>query len=192
LEIRFPSIENGCGGAGASSSGLAGGGGYGSSGQTIIAANGQASIGGVSFGTTDLSKIFFGCAGGSGRDFGTLGGNGGGTIIVFANTLRLSDNAAVSANGGAGEIDYSKFQSGQAPGGGAGGSILLDINNLFVQAGRIEARGNNLTGVLSSNGGVGRIRINYRQINNVAYPNAGSGINSLSIAKPMAFGGQSN
>ncbi|HKL39821.1 MAG TPA: hypothetical protein VJ894_04035, partial [Cryomorphaceae bacterium] len=74
------------------------------------------------------SKLFLGGGGGGGHqnnDVGTPGTNGGGMIIIRANTL-TSNNFPISANG---NDLFSVAGNDGAGGGGAGGSILLDVEN---------------------------------------------------------------
>ena len=72
-------------------------------------------------------KLFFGGGGGAGHSNGTLtisngGGNGGGIIIIHANTL-VGNGYKISANGGLGGTAVSDGASG----GGAAGSVIMDI-----------------------------------------------------------------
>src|SRR6185369_4949070 len=73
-------------------------------------------------------KIFMGGGGGSG-DYNNIlsppGGNGGGIIVIRANTVNGNGGAIVS-NGDSVPIYPNNIGDGAA-GGGAGGTILLDV-----------------------------------------------------------------
>ncbi|HEY1871989.1 MAG TPA: T9SS type A sorting domain-containing protein, partial [Chitinophagaceae bacterium] len=73
-------------------------------------------------------KIFFGGGGGAGHSNGTLtisngGGNGGGIIFLQAGTL-IGNGYKISANGGIG----GNAVSDGASGGGAAGSVIMDVS----------------------------------------------------------------
>ncbi len=90
-----------------------------------------------------LNRLFLGGAGGMGQanDLTEFpAGNGGGIIIITANTL-ISNSFAIKSNGedATGAPVPADSKDGMA-GGGAGGSILLDIINISGGA-KIEARG---------------------------------------------------
>lgn len=122
--------------------------------------------GGATYGSADLSKIYFGSAGGHGGEgSGTpgAGGRGGGIILIGVKTLTVSgsinaDGAAGNNGGGSGAL----FNSG-AGGGGAGGSIKIIGDNLTLGTNLITATGGaGGTGTYSyagGAGGVGRIRV---------------------------------
>lgn len=73
-------------------------------------------------------KIFLGGGGGSGHNnngvYNFGGGNGGGIIFIHAGTL-TGNNDTISANGEIGGMS----QADGAGGGGAGGTIIMDVNN---------------------------------------------------------------
>lgn len=84
-----------------------------------------------------LNKVFMGGGGGGGQQNNGLSynaGNGGGIVIIKANTLN-GNGFAIQSNGGSVASDYSASSpvttdNGDGnSGGGAGGSILLDIIN---------------------------------------------------------------
>ncbi|MBN2450843.1 MAG: hypothetical protein JXR77_10670, partial [Lentisphaeria bacterium] len=87
-------------------------------------------------------------------EFSSLGGKGGG-VIRIETTLALLDGA-LRANGG----DGADNGWGHASGGGAGGSIRLDVGAL-AGAGILEANGGNYG---SGGGGGGRIAVYYDDI----------------------------
>jgi hypothetical protein len=74
-------------------------------------------------------KVFFGGAGGAGHSNGILtisngGGNGGGIVFIHATTL-IGNGYKISANGGPGGTAVSDGASG----GGAAGSVIMDVSN---------------------------------------------------------------
>ncbi|TMI91998.1 MAG: T9SS type A sorting domain-containing protein [Bacteroidetes bacterium] len=139
----FPLAQSG--GRGAPANGGGGGNNHnnGGAGGANLAAGGKGGGNSSSAGcTTDLhadggkalknwngTKLFFGGAGGAGHSNGTLtisngGGNGGGLIFIEAETL-IGNGYKISANGGAGGTAVSDGASG----GGAAGSVVMDITS---------------------------------------------------------------
>jgi gliding motility-associated-like protein len=120
------SNPNNAGGAGGGNYGAGGDGGYGDN--SCSTTNIQA-IGGLGLNYT-LGKVFMGGAGGNGQgnNSGTMfgGTNGGGIVMISA--LYLDPNGhSILANG----IDQSGQTTNEgAGGGGAGGTVCLDIPNL--------------------------------------------------------------
>ena len=119
-----------CGGGGGGAN--AGIGGYGANGYHVPGCSGSqtAGIGGraVAYHTNpDLAILGGGGGGGHDRNgFATAGGNGGGLIFIRANEI-VSNGYAVSANGDDALTSTGLYQASGAGGGGAGGSIFLDI-----------------------------------------------------------------
>ena len=120
---------------------------------------------GVRYDLIDPSKhVFMGGGGGAGtRDAegtGTAGGNGGGIVIIVANRLRFTSNAAIKANGEA--VNGVAIKAG-AGGGGAGGSILISANSFDdnnIKAEIMGGKGGNVDveaqcGNSASSGGAG-------------------------------------
>ena len=138
--------------------------------------------------------ILWGSGGGSSwGDSGTpttagTGGNGGGTLyIVVSSTLTVASGQSISADGAAGTLSNGTNKG--SGGGGAGGSVWLDVGTL-AGSGYIQAKGGAAnTGVGSAGngtiyaggGGGGRVAIYY---NSNTYSGASANIN--------AFGGASN
>ena len=93
--------------------------------------------------STALNKLYLGGSGGMGQanDFREFpAGNGGGIIIFSTNTL-TSNNFSIKSNGdNAIEAPNSAECKDGMAGGGAGGSILLDVNNITGQT-NVEAHG---------------------------------------------------
>jgi gliding motility-associated-like protein len=80
----------------------------------------------------DDSTIFFGGGGGSGTYtselFATKGGNGGGVIIVLGKFM-VGNNHIINANG----EDVTDVATASGAGGGAGGTILFDVDSVQTQ-----------------------------------------------------------
>lgn len=83
-----------------------------------------------------INKLFLGGAGGMGQanDFAEFpAGNGGGIIIISANTL-VNNSYSIKANGeNAKEAPTPESSKDGMAGGGGGGSILLDIQHVINQ-----------------------------------------------------------
>ncbi|MEI2750438.1 MAG: PKD domain-containing protein [Ferruginibacter sp.] len=114
-----------------------------------------------------LNKIFMGGGGGAGhvnnpQGFTGDGGNGGGIAIITGNTL-VSASGFIISNGNSGTpclLGGSACHEGMG-GGGAGGSILLNINN-YINNVTVNAIGGNggvmtdaINGLLGPGGGGG-------------------------------------
>jgi gliding motility-associated-like protein len=85
-------------------------------------------------------RIYMGGGGGSGTgqaSNGTNGGNGGGIVFVIARTL-LTNNKKISANGA--DVNTVAINYASAGGGGAGGSVLLAVDE-FIGPLNVSARG---------------------------------------------------
>ena len=97
--------------------------------------------GGYALSNSGGTKIYPGGGGGAGHAnsgfFSTGGGNGGGIIFLQANTLYSNGNK-ITANG----VNGGNTLADGASGGGAGGTIILDINN-YSGAVTLEANGGN-------------------------------------------------
>ena len=139
----------------------AGGGGYGSQGGTGSQSSGSnpGGTGGDSYGSENLSSIFFGSSGGSSNDGTGTGGGGGGIIYITAGQINVQGSIVSNGgNGGNGVHD--------GMGGGAGGSIYLGGAMISV-TGTVTAQGGNggtaetcgANSVFGGDGGEGRIRI---------------------------------
>jgi gliding motility-associated-like protein len=157
---NFGRGKNGNGGGGGDDHNTGGGGGsnFGSGGVGGIRSNvsnfscpGPApGVGGGSLVyNTANQKIFLGGGGGAGdenNNEGTAGCNGGGMVLIMANTL-VSNNQKINANGNSAPV---KAQSDGAGGGGGGGTVLLFVDN-FV--GNLEVDANGGDGGNLDNGG---------------------------------------
>lgn len=135
--------------------------------------------GGGVVGTADLAKMYFGGAGGQGaadEDGGApgYGGKGGGIVYILAETI--TNQGAISANGGTGGNGCNGCGgcggSGcgmSGGGGGAGGSIYLSATTLNTTGGTMAIAGaagggSNGCGTAGANGGSGRIRLDAQSL----------------------------
>lgn len=138
-------LGNGGGGGNKHNTGGGGGAGYGSGGTggnelAGCTTSGNGGIGGKSLSGADYTeKIFLGGGGGCGDEndnVGTVGANGGGIIIIRANSI-TGNGKNIKANGDSQLLDGTGIADG-AGGGGGGGSILLFTpqtnGNFMVQA----------------------------------------------------------
>lgn len=176
---------NGNGGSGATSGGYPGGGGHGGAGGNGY--NDLVGLGGLDVGDEYgcgsavpdpqkkclFGKIFFGGGGGAGYD--GKGGDGGGIIILNANTIQLNSGSLVfNADGGS---SYGGSTGGGA--GGAGGAVLINTRTLNGGPGgslKLRAHGG-FSKVSSSfgfgkggSGGGGRNHLNITQACSVVGP----------------------
>lgn len=87
------------------------------------------------------SKLFMGGGGGEGHNNGgggTTGTAGGGIIFITAATIANSASYTISANG----LDIPTIATNDGSGGGgAGGTILMEVADGFLQAVTISAKG---------------------------------------------------
>lgn len=121
--------------------------------------------GATAYGYSILSRLFLGGAGGHGGDRynNIVGGDGGGIIAIFGNTIDISGN--VKANGEAGTNASASADNG-AGGGGAGGSILIKGSSVTLGSALVTASaGSGGTGYSGSGaggaGGTGRVAVYY-------------------------------
>ena len=111
--------------------------------------------------TTPVNRIFMGGGGGAGHADNTpfetpSGGAGGGIIIIIADSLDLAGFQILS-NGRDGRTCVSPNCNDGMGGGGAGGTILLSINQI-IDSVSIETKGGNganMTGAIIPGGRVG-------------------------------------
>jgi len=130
------------------------------------------------YGTVDLSQIFFGSGGGgqwNGNDPAhSDGGNGGGIIIVYANSIVAPTDSFLANGETTNGIQYGSYSYGSS--GGAGGSIFLYARTIqggtnFCRA--IGGLGNHLPQRVGGDGGVGRIRLDYNTLEGTTTPSPG-------------------
>ena len=160
---------NGGGGGGGLQTGGGGGAAYGTAGAGGAKSGDSGSVGGSpgsTYGIVDLtSKLLAGGGGGGGDDRQNgpagIGGNGGGIIAIFADSITVSGK--ILSNGANSVRAYNT--SGGA-GGGAGGGVLLYGNNLTLGTALVTANGGTSTsggsGGHGGNGGGGRISVRYK------------------------------
>jgi hypothetical protein len=165
-----------------------GGGGYGAAGAPG-AANGNLQMGGKSgqaYGDPMLGTIFLGSGGGggaggvSGPGQATSGGRGGGLVLIFGNTISVA--GAVHADGQTGSTNNNCGQANGSGsgGGGAGGSVYLVGKNLTLA--NTTANGGPASCKGGGPGGVGRVRVDYGNLNGQVFPNG-----SAAVTTPPAF-----
>lgn len=152
-EEKFNGSSSGGGGASGGGNGGAGGANAGNG------SDSSSAYGGVVCGSEDLLSAFFGGGGGGGRgnngnDTASSGGNGGGLVIIWARRIIWSSGGIQAIGGSSSGSVWSAEGYG---GGGAGGSILLNVETASLDSNKILAYG----GGPAVGGGAGRIRINY-------------------------------
>jgi hypothetical protein len=115
--------------------------------------------GGGTYGDSTLTRLYFGCGGGSGGRHSSYvpgaGGNGGG--IVFLTTFQIMINGILSSNGING-ANYGSHYSGGG-GGGAGGSIFINGHTVSIETGGsiMASGGAGGTGYYGNSGGAGGV-----------------------------------
>lgn len=121
---------------------------------------------GPAYGTESGMDIERGSGGGCGVYFGSYGkgGNGGGLVALYTNTITI--NGIISSNGENGTTGAGQHGSG----GGSGGGILIGGTSVTI-SGTLRANGGNGSNVSGSprwgggGGGGGRIKIFYGTLN---------------------------
>jgi len=130
-----------------------GGGAYGGNG----GASGWGNPGGTAYGTADGSDIQMG-SGGANQTLG-IGGPGGASVTLSADTLTISGSIIFNGNQGSDVTEW-----GDGGGGGAGGGILIDTTSATI-SGTLSANGgrggNSVERRGGGGGGGGRIKIFY-------------------------------
>ncbi len=132
--------HNNGGGGGAN---LAAGGAGGGNSSTVGCLNDYHGHAGKALSSWNGEKIFPGGGGGAGHSNASFtvsygGGHGGGIVFIHANTI-TGNGHAISANGKQGGPAVSDGASG----GGAGGTIIMDILTGYTGSLSIQARGGN-------------------------------------------------
>jgi len=157
--------SGGGGGSGGTSQGGGGGGGHSGSG-TSGTGSPAGGTGGGSVGNASLTSLNFGGASGTGgfKDSSsgshTKSGDGGGIILIIANSLSVG--GTIITAGGTGQNEVTNHN---ADGGGAGGAILLKCKTATLGTTKVTAlKGNGgTTGSGSAGAGSdGRIHIDYK------------------------------
>lgn len=160
--LTGPATGPGTSGGTAGTSSGSGGGAYGGNGGTGGYDNGDPiNLGGTAYGTNNGTDLDMGSAGGSSDN--TIGGSGGGAIMLTAEFISVTGE--INVNGGSGPNPGGS----RGGGGGAGGGILL-IGDHIDFSGTMAANGGNGTiGTSSANddgggGSGGRIKVYYDNI----------------------------
>ena len=125
--------------------------------------------GGGTYGTSDLSRLYFGSgAGGGGAIWGNAaggnGGAGGGIIYIVADTLNNGGVGIVSRGGNGGNYGGSGSYTTGPGGGGAGGSVKIEANTLSLGTNLVLVGGGSpgtASGYSAGAGGVGRVAVSY-------------------------------
>ncbi len=115
------------------------------------------------FGSSDLSVLFFGGAGGHGYA-GPGSNHGGGIILISANIL--SNSGTITARGGDGGQVIAPSAAG------AGGSIFITASTLTAGSSTILATAGAAAIAEAGAGGSGRIRLSYNSITGTSDPAA--------------------
>ncbi len=139
-------------------------------------------------------KVFLGGGGGAGHSnnpLDTRGKNGGGIVIIIANSLD-GLGQTISARGG----NVTALNDGDGAGaGGAGGSIMLDVNSISANPLAIDASGGyggNLTAFTATNckgpggGGGGGVIWSQNTLPGSAATNTAGGANGVQLSGPCA------
>ena len=133
---------------------------------------------GAVYGVADLSEILFGSGGGgqwNGNDPNPSdGGDGGGIIIIYADSIIAPTDSFLGNGETTDGIQYGSYSYGSS--GGAGGSIFLYATTIeggtnFCRA--IGGSGNHLPVRVGGDGGVGRIRLDYNSLTGTTTPSPG-------------------
>jgi hypothetical protein len=149
---RYP-VFNGGGGGNARFSGGGGGSNYsqggnggGQSDEACVATTSTRGRGGLALSTNFYSntlpknRLYFGGGGGTGTqtpsELATKGGDGGGIVVIIADTIEATNAVAIRSNG----ESVTAIAKAGAGGGGGGGTIVLDVSH-FKGHVSLEARG---------------------------------------------------
>lgn len=163
----------------------------------------QYAYGGNVYGSANLASaggnIFLGSGGGTegGENSKSVSiantGNGGGIIIIFANSASIT--GSIQSNGGAGLSAQSSDASGM--GGGSGGAVYLTVNALSASGTVVQATGGaggGAGGWCGANGGAGggsggngRVKIDYRTLNGAVWTSSGGASISTPTPGSSAF-----
>lgn len=200
--------NGGGGGTGTGDSGGGGGGGYASAGTGGVNWGHSPGVGGLAVGTSSLTRLIMGGAGGEGGAdedgaYSGAGGNGGGIVYISTNSLTV--NGTVSSNGNAGNV-ASNGSPGSgcgttAGGGGAGGSIILTINsfsgtgsNVITTGGAGGQSTGGCNGIATTGGAGsnGRIRIDMQGTLPVTNPAAYQGTTTIASGVTYSWSNGAN
>jgi RHS repeat-associated protein/uncharacterized repeat protein (TIGR01451 family) len=126
------------------------------------AGSGQA---GVTYGHPELRRLYLG-SGGGGGNAGSYGGDGGGILVIDAESLTVQ--GTIDANGGAGT------GGSWGSGGGSGGSVHLQVESADIGNNLVTAQGGSryCANGCGGYGGIGRVRIDYTTLSGRTAPSA--------------------
>lgn len=108
---------------------------------------------GTIIGVSNLTTILFGGGGGGGAadgdHAGTIGGDGGGIILLFGANITINNSTGEVVSNGSNAIDGPAGNQGSDASGGAGGSILLKSQTCNINTIRTVAlKGSNTSGTV--------------------------------------------
>ena len=146
---------------------------------------------GDTYGSADLSTLFPGSGGGgvwSGGSTSGPGGDGGGIVFIAAFEIETEDSEAITSIGGTTPY-WATGTWTYGAGGGAGGSIYLVADTMTLAADSIDAQGG--FGESShiragGDGGYGRIRLDYNDLNGNTQGSSGASTEEASVCEPDA------
>ncbi len=181
---------NNYGGGGAHITGAGGNyGGGATDGDSWTGGSATAPYAGDSYGDADLSTLFFGSGGGGvwrGNSNPGPGGDGAGILYIGAFEIDLQDSSTVTAIGGTTHY-WATGTWTYGAGGGAGGSIVLIADTLTLATDAVDAQGGygESTHIrLGGDGGVGRVRFDYNELNGYAQGSADATSQEADVSEP--------
>ena len=186
---------NNYGGGGAHITGAGGDhGGGATDGDSWTGGSATAPYAGDTYGSDELSTLFFGSGGGgvwrgsttpSGHTPGP-GGDGGGILWIAAFEIEADDAGAFVADGGSTD-NAAQGTWTYGAGGGAGGSIWLTADAMTLAADALSAAGGDGQTThtrLGGDGGVGRIRLDYNELNTYTQGSGDASTEESSVCDP--------
>ena len=149
---------------------------------------------GGTYGSADLSTLFHG-SGGGGVWYGSTtpsggtpgaGGDGAGIVYVAAFEIELDDASGITAVGGSTD-NAAQGSWTYGAGGGSGGSVYLVADAMTLAADAISAAGGDGETThtrLGGDGGVGRVRLDYNELNTYAEGSSDASTEEASSCDP--------
>ena len=149
---------------------------------------------GSTYGDATLATMFYGSGGGGVWNGGTdtpgenpgPGGDGGGIILIGADTITAAGAEAITSFGGT-TIHWASGTWTYGAGGGAGGTIWLQADTLTLGSGAVDASGGfgEATHIRhGGDGGEGRVRIDCVTCNGSAWGTASADAALDDMAEP--------
>jgi flagellin-like protein len=133
---------------------------------------------GVVYGQVNLNELFFGSGGGGQWNGGdpdpSDGGDGGGIIMIYADSITAVTDSILANGETTTGIQYGSYSYGSS--GGAGGSIYLFATTIDGETNfcnTVGGLGNHSPTRDGGDGGVGRIRLDYENLNGTTNPAPG-------------------